>query len=367
MAKILVTGASGFIGFHLTRALLNQGHDVSCLVRKSSRLDRLAGLPVRRADGDVTDAESLRRVMPGYDAVYHLAGLVKAIHVQQFYQVNCQGVANVARACAAQTTPPILLVVSSLAAMGPSSPQRPRLESDPPAPVSHYGRSKLAGEQAARQWAKDVPITILRPPVVFGERDPATYEIFRPIARCGVHVVPSWRTDRISLLHADDLLQAMILAAQRGKRILGDPANADAAAQGCYFAPAERDVTYAEMGCMMGAALGRRRTCVVRMGPILVWAFGLIATALSQLCGQAWYFNLDKAREARAGSWTCSGDAAARDLGFAVTASLEERLKQTARWYLERGWLVVRDPVNDHSGSYNVPTVRGSRRPASTA
>jgi len=103
------------------------------------------------------------------------------------------------------------------------------------------------------------------------------------------------------------------------------------------------------------------------MGPILVWAFGLIATALSQLRGQAWYFNLDKAREARAGSWTCSGDAAARDLGFAVTASLEERLKQTARWYLEHGWFVVRDRVNDHSGSYNVSTGRRSRRPASTA
>jgi nucleoside-diphosphate-sugar epimerase len=115
-------------------------------------------------------------------AVYHLAGLVKAIQVRQLYQVNCQGVANVARACAAQITPPTLLVISSLAAMGPSSPQRPRLESDPPAPVSHYGRSKLAGEQAARQWARDAPITILRPPVVFGERDPATYEIFRPIA-----------------------------------------------------------------------------------------------------------------------------------------------------------------------------------------
>ena len=339
MAKILVTGASGFIGFHLTRALLEQGHEISCLVRKSSKLDRLAGLPIRRADGDVTDAESLRHVVPGHDAVYHLAGLVKAIHVQQLYQVNRDGVANLARACAAQTTPPVLLVVSSLAAMGPSSPQRPRVESDPPAPVSNYGRSKLAGEQAARQWAKEVPITILRPPIVFGECDSATYEIFRPIARCGVHVVPCWRPPWVSLIHADDLLQAMILAAQRGKRILCDPVDGIAAAQGCYFARAERDVTLAEMGRMMGAALGRRRTCVLRLGPFWVWTVGLIATAFSQLRGQAWYFNLDKAREARAGCWTCSGQAAARELGFAVTVPLEERLSQTAHWYREHGWL----------------------------
>src|SRR5580692_8445267 len=100
MSKVLVTGASGFIGFHLIRALVEQGHAVTCLVRKKSSLDRLAGLDFRRAEGDVCDADSLARTVAGQDAVYHLAGLVKAARVEHLYQVNSEGTANVARACA---------------------------------------------------------------------------------------------------------------------------------------------------------------------------------------------------------------------------------------------------------------------------
>ena len=103
------------------------------------------------------------------------------------------------------------------------------------------------------------------------------------------------------------------------------------------------------------------------MGPILVWAFGLIATALSQLRGQAWYFNLDKAREARAGSWTCSRRCSARDLGFAVTASLEQRLNRRPAGISSMVGCEERDPVKDHPGLHNDPTARRSRRPASTA
>jgi dihydroflavonol-4-reductase len=339
MAKVLVTGASGFIGFHLVRALAAQGHEVSCLARKPSNLDRLAGLAFRRMDGDVRDAGSLARAIAGQDAVYHLAGLVKATRVEHLYQVNSEGTANVARACAAAVTPPVLLAVSSLAAMGPSTPDRPRLESDPPAPVSHYGRSKLAGELEARKWARQMPITILRPPVVFGEGDMATFEMFRPIARCGVHVLPTWTTHWLSLIHADDLADSMILAAQRGRRIVCHPADGAATAQGCYFVAAERDLAFAEIGRMMGAALGRKRTHVLRTGTVIVWTLALLATAVSRLSGQPWYFSSDKAREARAGSWTCSPAAAARDLQFSVRKPLEERFRQTANWYQEHGWL----------------------------
>ena len=272
MPKVLVTGASGFIGSHLVRALLEQGNEVTCLLRKTTSLDRLAGLEIRKVDGDLRDAESLARAVAGQDAVYHLAALVRAARVGQFHQVNCEGTAHIARACAAATTPPVMLLVSSIAAAGPSTPDRQRRESDPPAPVSNYGRSKLAGEQAARQWAKSLPLTIVRPPVVFGESDAGTYEMFLPIARCGLHFVPTWRTHRVSMLHADDLAHSIILAAQCGQRAVAEPCDGESAARGCYHVAAERDVTFAEMGRMMGAALGRARTLVVPAGPMAVWS-----------------------------------------------------------------------------------------------
>ena len=171
-------------------------------------------------------------------------------------------------------------------------------------------------------------------------RDPATYEIFRPIARCGVHVVPSWRTHRVSLIHADDLLQAMILAAQRGKRIRLRSGRRRCRRAGLLFCPGRTGPDICRDGTYDGGSPGPPPDPAwFGCGPFAVWTFGLVATAFSQLRGQAWYFNLDKAREARAGSWTCSGEAAARELGFAVTAPLDERLRQTAHWYREHGWL----------------------------
>jgi len=99
-------------------------------------------------------------------------------------RVNAAGVGAVAQACADQRDRPVLVLVSSLAAAGPSG-ERPTVESDPPMPVSHYGRSKLAGEQMAMKFADALPITVVRPCIVFGAGDRGMYEVFRPIARSG--------------------------------------------------------------------------------------------------------------------------------------------------------------------------------------
>lgn len=339
MTRVLISGASGFIGTHLARAAMSRGYDVTCLVHRTAPSKRLDGQNLCRVCGDVTDRDSLAAAIRGQDIVFHLAGCVKALRPCRFYEVNAQGIRNIAEACARRTSPPVLIVVSSLAATGPSSPGRPRREGDPPRPVSHYGRSKLAGESAVRQFADCVPTTIVRPPVVFGEGDPATHELYRPIARFGIHVVPSWREYWLSLIHADDLAGLMLLAAKGGKRLPGSSRSSATPGEGCYFAACERDVTFAEWGRMIGDSLGRRQTRVLHVGPVIRWTVAGMATVVSRLSGRPWYFNLDKAREAGAGSWTCSPGAAVLDLGFKVAAPLRERIDQTVRWYRENGWL----------------------------
>ena len=144
MAEVLVSGGSGFIGWHVAQALLARGDRVTCLVRKRSQVGRLQALGVRLVYGDILEPESLRHAVAGSQIVYHVAGCIAALHAAEYYRINAEGVHNVAQACAAQPSPPVLVWVSSLAAAGPAIDGRPRTEDDPPVQLSHYGRSKRA-------------------------------------------------------------------------------------------------------------------------------------------------------------------------------------------------------------------------------
>ena len=242
MTKVLVTGASGFIGFHLVRALRARGDDVTCLVRKTLTVTSLEAAGVRLVHGDITDRDSLGGPVAGQEAVYQLAGCLRAIKPQELFRVNEEGVRNLAETCAEQPTPPVLLVVSSLAAVGPAVDEQPRREGDPPAPVSNYGRSKLAGERAAQQLAAEAPVTVVRPPVVFGEADPAMRSVFGMIARFGIHLAPGLTPHRFSVIHADNLAELMILAAERGRRMkpVGEENGHADDGRAAYLPPARR-------------------------------------------------------------------------------------------------------------------------------
>ena len=339
MAKVLVTGASGFIGSHLVSALAARGDEITCLVRATSPVKGLEALGARLAVGDVTRPESLAPAVCGQDIVYHLAGATTALTKGQFFRANREGTRNVAQACADQPVPPVLLIVSSLAAAGPAVEGRPRIESDPPAPVSVYGQSKRAGEQAAEALADRVPTTIVRPPIVLGEGDRLGLKMFGSIYKCGIHFVPGREERRFSLIHADDLAELIVLAAERGKR-LGPPGSSGSApGQGYYFAACAEDVAYDNLGRLIGEALGRERVRVMHIAKPLLWILAGVMQTVAQIQRRPRLMHIDKAREIAAGSWLCSPQQAADDLGFSVKTPLIERLRQTAAWYKNQGWL----------------------------
>ena len=335
--SVLVTGASGFIGQHLVRRLIERGDRVSCLVRATSRIDELRSAGAQLITGDVTDRAGIESALAASQAgvVFHLAGLVKALRTEDFLRVNAGGVEAVAAACADRADPPVLVVVSSLAAAGPGAVERPRVEGDSPAPVSAYGRSKLAGEQAAARYAARLSISVVRPPIVFGPGDRGVLEMFRPIARSGLHVVPGRAERRVSLIHVADLVALLLLAAEKGERLHPD----GAPGQGVYFVAAEHDPTYAELGQAMARALGKKRATVVHLPGPLVRLVGLCGDSLGRVRQRPGWVNSDKMAEALAGSWTCSSAKARTQLGWSPAATLAERLRETAQWYRQAGWL----------------------------
>jgi len=339
MSKVLVTGASGFIGSHLVAALAARGEDVSCLVRRTSSLEHLDTLGVQYAYGDLADREALRAAVAGKQVVYHLAGCTRTLDVRQFYRVNVEGVRNLLAACAARATPPVVVNVSSLAAAGPSPPGRMRVESDRPAPVSHHGRSKRLGEQAAEQFADRVPVSIVRPPIVFGQHDRTGLEMFWGVDYFRTHMIPGLARNRFSLIHGADLAELILLAAERGSRLNPPQRYGPSSYQGYYHAACEQHPTYADLGRMIGAALGRPRVLAFHVATPMVWIVAGIVDFLGRATGRVRYLNLDKAREVTAGSWVCSPQRAIDELGFAVGAPLPERLRETVEWFRRQGWL----------------------------
>jgi dihydroflavonol-4-reductase len=335
--SVLVTGASGFIGRHLVRRLIELGNRVSCLVRATSRIDELRSAGAQLVTGDVTDRAGIGRALTVSQAsiVFHLAGLTKTLRKDDFLRVNAGGVESVAAACADRTDKPVLVVVSSLAAAGPCAVGQPRVESDSPTPVSAYGRSKLAGEQAAAKYAGAVPISIVRPPIVFGPGDRGMLEMFRPIARWGIHVVPGQGERYFSLIHVADLVEGLLLIAEKGERLHhnGSPG------QGIYFIAADDYPTYAELGQAMATALGKKRVTVVHLPGPLVKLVGLCGDAMTWIRQRPAWANSDKMTEALAGSWMCSSAKVRTQLGWAPAAALVERLSETAQWHRQARWL----------------------------
>lgn len=321
--RVALTGGTGFVGGHLAEVLRACGDDVACLVRSEEAGRALASLGCRCVLGSLDDEDALRRLADGAEVVYHVAGVIAAASPEAFLQVNRDGtrrVGAVARAAKARR----LVYVSSLAVTGPTTPGRPLDEAGPPRPVTAYGRSKQAGEDAVR--ASGVPFTIVRPPIVYGPRDRQILRLFR-MARHGLAPLLGDGTQELSLVHARDLAGALVAAA-----------TATQTAGRAYHAAHAATVTQQGLMEAIGTAVGKR-TRLVPLPPALVRAALRLGRAAARLRGRPSVLDPNKAAELLAPAWTCSSAALERDTGWRATIDLRAGLEETARWYRAAGWL----------------------------
>ena len=325
--KALVTGANGFVGSHLVEYLAASGDDVTGLVRKRANLQWLQETSPTLLEGDVTD-ESLE--LPEVDVIYHVAGVTKAADKEQFERVNVGGATNMLRKASRFKNPPKVVVVSSIAAAGPSGPTAAS-EAEAVGPVSAYGRSKYAMEQQARTFAGKVPVTVVRPPIIYGPRDIDMYEVFK-LANKGFAPTAGLRPKFYSILHVADAVRALKLAAQNGKALGADGSD------GIYNISDTGPYAWDDFIHAAARALGTS-VKLVRVPDQVMFMVGLLGELVGKVAGKPWIMNLDKAREAAAPGWVFSNDKANHELGFSPEQSLDEGFVLTCRWYQRHGWL----------------------------
>ena len=321
--KAFVTGGTGFVGAHLVRALLERGDEVRCLVRTPAKAQTLGWNDVRIIRGDLDQPGALAAGCAGADVVFHVAGRISARDLREFMRANRDGTANVLEA-ASHAPPQRFVLVSSLAAGGPTSPGHPIDEARPPAPVTPYGQSKLAAEVLVR--AMPFPWTIVRPPTVYGEWDHEVLKVFK-LARRGIVPVFGDGSQELSVIYAGDLAGALVAAATSPN-----------AARKVYYTAHPAITTSRELVRAVGRAVGREPRIVPLPGPLaraLLWTIGTVV----HLAGRATLLSADKADEFLAPAWTCRPDALMRDAGWRAATDLEAGLQRTADWYRREGWL----------------------------
>lgn len=342
MQRVLVTGATGFIGGHLAESLIRSGLEVSCLVRSTSDTSRLTELGARLVEGDVTKAEGLDEAVADVDTVFHLAGLTLALSKNEMTQANAEGAGLVAAACARRETPPTLISLSSVAATGGSTGDSLRIEADPAAPISDYGRSKRGGELAEIKFADRVPMTLVRPGIIFGPRDRLALPIFQTIAISGIHPVVGMGRTKLAMLYVDDLIDLLLKVVAKGERLPAEESDATMGS-GIYFAAHDHTPSYWELGSMVADAMDRRVIKIPILPPV-AWSAAAVTQLGSKVIRRPNAFCIDKIREARAPSWAVSNEKAKNQLEWHPRAGLEEQLRETVQWYEDNHWFKVRRP-----------------------
>jgi nucleoside-diphosphate-sugar epimerase len=320
--RALVTGAGGFLGRALVRTLVARGDEVRALVRSEPDAP-LEGAGVELIRGDALDAGTVRAAVRGCDLVFHLAGVRRAISLDDFHRGNAETTRIVLEACVAEA-PELhrFVLAGSLAAAGPSA--TPRREEEPFAPAEYYGASKARAEQLALSFRDRLPVAVARPPRIMGAGDRENLLFFKIAAR-GLLLDIGGGERPLSWIDVDDCARGMLALADHP------------AAAGEVFFLASPEVT---------SVLGLQRAIAIALGvrarriPVPERALrsaAVLSEAFTRVAGKKLPLNRKLVRQLLAPGWVCDPGKARERLGFVAGTSLAESVARAAAWYRAKG------------------------------
>ena len=330
--KILITGASGFIGSFIVEEALKKGFDTWAAVRKSSSKEYLKDERINFIELNLSSKAQLIEQLRGHDFDYvvHAAGVTKCLNKQDFHRINTEGTKNIIDAILELQMPLKRFVfVSSLSVFGAIKEQQPYdeiRETDIPQPNTEYGRSKLAAEKYLESLGSRVPYIILRPTGVYGPREKDYFMIAKSIKQHSDFAVGYKRQD-ITFVYVSDVVQAIFLALDKGengrKYFLSDGE--------VYQSTTFSDLIHEELG----------RPWWIRI-TAPVWVLRIITFCgeyIGKMTGKVTALNNDKFNILRQRNWRCDIQPAIDELGYKPTVKLAEGVRRSIKWYKEQGWL----------------------------
>lgn len=325
--RALITGGAGFIGSHLTEALLDRGDEVVCVERVGAERGWVEGLPIEWHPVGIEDEGALAELVEGVDVVIHLAALTEAQTPDDFYEVNTLGTARLLDTI--ERVPgltPRFVLLSSIAAIGPCRNGDSLDPSTVPFPLSHYGNSKLLAEAVVHAHADSVPSTIIRFPSVYGPRERAVLKFFQFVKRGAAVTVGGWDRE-VSMIYVDDAVRGLIAAAE-----------SDRAPGRTYLLAHPEVVTWRGFAEQTARAL-EKRPVLVSMPEAAARLIARGAEGVAKLRRRAAILNRDRLREMTAARWVCDPSRAVAEIGFEPRYPLERGIPETAAWYRRMSWL----------------------------
>ncbi|MDR1810527.1 MAG: NAD(P)-dependent oxidoreductase [Prevotella sp.] len=333
--KILITGASGFIGSFLVEKALALNMEVWAGVRKSSSRDYLQDKRLNFINLKLDNKEELKRQLADFfsengtfDYIIHNAGITKTLDVRDFDKVNFIYTQNLVEALIETgATPRKFLLMSSLSAYGAGDETNytPIKLSDTPAPNTAYGKSKLKAEQLLFRLA-NFPYMILRPTGVYGPRE-KDYFLMLKTVRAGLDVGAGFKPQHLTFIYVKDLADAAFLA-------LESPLT------NRHYFVADGDVyTDKEYTRLVKDAFGKKFVLSIKIPLWLLKGVSIVAGDIAQLTGKPSTLNRDKYKIMRQRNWTCDIAPLVNELGFAPKYKLIDGLRESIAWYRENNWL----------------------------